>query len=291
MKTMYRIWMAVAVMSMATSCSNNDNELIVDPNGQVIRLDLIHPSTRVTDTNFEAQDQIGVYMVAEDADLQVGGNELNNELFSYDGVAWASERKAYWNEGTHNIYAYYPYAKSINDTENYPFTISSDQSTTIDGISGYEASDFLWASATGVYASSDPVKLRFSHCMSKVKVVLQKSADYTGDIPSDCEVYIHNMVPTAWVDLQTGSVEASPYAAVESVKCRKIGNTEYVACIVPQRINSRKPLVEVATSNVSYILEGTISLKQGYQSTITVTLSQSPEQVEIEIGGGIEGWD
>ena len=281
--------MAAAIMLLATGCSN-DNE-IVDPKGQIVELELIYPGTRVTDTNFEAQDEIGVYMVAEGTDLQIGGNELNNELFSFNGSTWTSERDVYWNEGTHNIYAYYPYAKSVSDTDNYPFTIATDQSAEVDGMTGYEASDFLWASAEGVAASANPVQLQFSHCMSKVKVNLVKSEDYTGDIPSNCEVYIHNMVPTALVDLQTGSVEASPYAGVESVKCRKLSNTEFTACIVPQRIASRRPLVEVVTDNISYMLEGTISLKQGFQSTITVTLTQSPEQVAIEIGGGMEGWD
>lgn len=294
MKAMYRIWMATAIMLSATAC-NNENELteIAGQEGMEIRLEPLYPATtRVTDTNFEAQDQIGIYMVAEGTDLQIGGNELNNELFRFDGSAWTSERKVYWNEGTHDIYAYYPFARSVNDTKNYAFTICPDQSAnTGEGMSGYEASDFLWASATGVTATAEPVKLQFSHCMSKVKVVLQKGEDYTGEIPSDCEVYIHNMVPTALVDLQTGSVEASPYAAVQSVKCRKISNTEHIACIVPQRIASRRSLVEVTSANVSYMLEGTISLKQGYQSTIIVTLSQSPEQVAIEIGGGMEDWE
>ena len=289
MKAMHYMGMAAAIMLLATGCSN-DNE-IVDPKGQIVELELIYPGTRVTDTNFEAQDEIGVYMVAEGTDLQIGGNELNNELFSFNGSTWTSERDVYWNEGTHNIYAYYPYAKSVSDTDNYPFTIATDQSAEVDGMTGYEASDFLWASAEGVAASANPVQLQFSHCMSKVKVNLVKSEDYTGDIPSNCEVYIHNMVPTALVDLQTGSVEASPYAGVESVKCRKLSNTEFTACIVPQRIASRRPLVEVVTDNISYMLEGTISLKQGFQSTITVTLTQSPEQVAIEIGGGMEGWD
>lgn len=286
---MHYMGMAAAITLLATGCSN-DNE-IVDPKGQIVELELIYPGTRVTDTNFEAQDEIGVYMVAEGTDLQIGGNELNNELFSFNGSTWTSERDVYWNEGTHNIYAYYPYAKSVSDTDNYPFTIATDQSAEVDGMTGYEASDFLWASAEGVAASANPVQLQFSHCMSKVKVNLVKSEDYTGDIPSNCEVYIHNMVPTALVDLQTGSVEASPYAGVESVKCRKLSNTEFTACIVPQRIASRRPLVEVVTDNISYMLEGTISLKQGFQSTITVTLTQSPEQVAIEIGGGMEGWD
>lgn len=291
MKTTYCMWMAAAFLTVAASCSN-DKTPVVESDELEVKLNLVHPASRVTDTDFEAQDKIGVYMVAEGTDLQIGGNEVNNELFSYKGTDWTSERKVYWNEGLHDIYAYYPYVKSISDTDNYPFTISLDQSLEgTDGISEYEASDFLWASSKGVSATADAVPLQFRHCMSKLKVVLVKGSDYEGEIPSDCEVYIHNMKPSALIDLQEGSVEVSPYAAVETVKCRKLNNTEFTACLVPQRLASRRPFVEVVTSNVSYMLEGTISLKQGYQSTVTVTLSQSPEQVEITIGGGIENWE
>lgn len=291
MKTKCGMWMAVVFIVMATSCSKEKN-LVTDSKEMEVKLDLVHPGSRVTDTNFEAQDQIGVYMVAEGTDLQVGGNEVNNELFSFNGTNWTSERKVYWNEGRHDIYAYYPYVKSISDTDNYPFIVSLDQSSAnTDGISGYEASDFLWGTVSGVSATADAVSLQFSHCMSKVKVLLEKNSDYEGEIPSNCEVYIHNMVPSAWIDLQTGNVEVNPYAAVETVKCRKISDTEFIACLVPQRLSSKKPFIEVVTSNVSYILEGTISLKQGYQSTVTVALSQSPEQVEITIGGGVENWE
>ncbi len=291
MNTMCRMWMAAAIVAFTASCSNDDMNDIVGDGRPEIALNPLYPSTRVTDTNFEAKDRIGVFMVAENADLQIGGNELNNELFAYDGSAWKSQRKAYWNEGRHDIYAYYPYSQIVEDVDNYEFTVSGDQSAEVDGVSGYEASDFLWASAKGVSASASPVPMKFSHCMSRVKVKLEKNEDYSGEIPSDCEVFIHNMIPTALVDLQTGGVEASPYVGVNSVKCRKLSNVEYVACIVPQRIATRRPIVEVTTGNVSYLLEGTISLKQGYQSTVTVTLSKNPQQVAIEIGGSMGSWE
>jgi hypothetical protein len=63
-----------------------------------------------------------------------------------------------------------------------------------------------------------------------------------------------------------------------------------MACVVPQNITSRRPLVEVVTGGVSYLMEGKISLKQGMRHTITVTLDKSPEQMKIEIGGEIGGW-
>lgn len=292
MKTKWYFLMALAIVLSAASCSNEKEVIEPDEDGQEIRLDFIHPATRVTDTNFEIQDRVGVYMVAAGTDLQFGGNELNNELFSYNGTDWTSERKCYWNEGSHDVYAYYPYKKGIADTQNYAFTVQANQNNvTADGMNAYEASDFLQASALDAEASANPVKLKFNHCLSKIKVVLVKGEDYKGDIPDNCEVFIHNLIPTGLVNLQNGGVEVSPYAGVRSIQCRKISTTEFIACVIPQRIASRRPLVEVCTSNVSYMLEGVISLKQGYQSTITVTLSQSPDQVAIEIGGSMGDWE
>lgn len=98
MKTTYCMWMAAAFLTVAASCSN-DKTPVVESDELEVKLNLVHPASRVTDTDFEAQDKIGVYMVAEGTDLQIGGNEVNNELFSYNGTDWTSERKVYWNEG------------------------------------------------------------------------------------------------------------------------------------------------------------------------------------------------
>lgn len=244
-------------------------------------------SSRATDTNFEGNDKIGIYMVAEGATLQLGGNELNNELFSFNGSAWTSSRKVFWNNGKHTVYAYYPYAVKVNDTEDYTFTVASDQSTH----EGYTSSDFLWSSKEGVEASADPVRLTFAHRMSKAIVTLEKSADFEGEIPADCEVYIHSTVATASINLASGGVSKDSYSGTASIRARKVSNTEFHAIVVPQNIESRRPLVEVVTQGVSYLMEGKISFKQGYSHKLVVTLSKNPTQTKIEIGGSIGGWN
>ncbi len=225
--------------------------------------------------------------MAQDAALQIAGNELNNELFTYNGSSWKSARKTYWDNGTYKVYAYYPYTASVNDTEDFTFSIAEDQSNH----AGFTASDFLWASKEGVTASASPVTLKFSHRMSKAIVKLEKSEDYEGNIPSDCEVYIHSTVGTASIDLETGGASKDIYAGTGTIKAKKISNTEYQAIVVPQNIESRRPLVEVVTQGVSYLMEGKISFKQGYAHTIVVILSKNPTQTKIEIGGSIGGWN
>ena len=280
----------IAAMALAVcSCEKGNKVETYIPDPGEIQLDMIYPDvqSRVTDAGFEAEDQIGVYVTASDAVLQLAGNEVNNELFAYNGVSWTSARKVYWNEGTHNVYAYYPYSPSVNDVVDYSFSVRTDQSTP----EAYSHSDFLWASATGVAASSDPVPMRFEHKMSKVVVKLIKGEKFEGDIPADAEVYIMNTVPQAVVDLATGDAAKDNFAAVESIKCKKLADGEYSAIVVPQSLTSRHPLVEVIVGPVSYLMEGKISFRQGYMHTLTVTLNQNPDQIKIDIGGESSGWN
>lgn len=280
----------MAVMAIAICACSKDpaTEVYVPAEGE-IQLNLLYPGqlTRVTDTGFEATDEIGVYVTASDAVLQLAGNEVNNELFTFNGTSWTSARKVYWNEGTHNIYAYYPYSGEVNDVVDYSFRVQTDQSSD----ESYSRSDFLWASVAGVSASADPVSMQFEHMMSKAVVKLAKGEDFEGDIPEDAEVYILSTVPQAVVDLSTGNAAKDNFVATESIRCKKIATGEYSAILVPQSLTSRRPLVEVIVGSVSYLMEGKIIFRQGYMHTMTITLNQNPDQVKIEIGGNISGWE
>lgn len=277
----------VGAAAMLNSCTSNDYLKTEDLPNEVRLICQYDVPSRATDTNFEQKDRIGVYMVGKDATLQIAGNELNNELFTYDGKTWTSVRKVFWNTGSHNLYAYYPYSAYINDTEDYTFDVAEDQSTH----AGYTSSDFLWSSREDITASASPVVMKFSHRMSKVIVKLEKSEDYEGELPADCEVYIHNTIGAASISLSTGGVSKDLYSGIKTIKALKISNNEYHAIVVPQNIETRRPLVEIITQGVSYLMEGKISFKQGYSHTLVVTLSKNPSQTKIDIGGGIGGWD
>lgn len=170
MKSYFNL-LLIGATAMFAACNNEDAPEAKGGEGNEIAfLCSYAPESRATDTAFEGNDRIGVYIVADGKTLQTGGNELNNEQFSYNGTAWTPARKAYWNEGVHNVYAYYPYVAKVNDTEDFTFDLQTDQSTH----AGYTASDFLWASKTGVTASASPVSLQFAHRMSKAIIKLEK---------------------------------------------------------------------------------------------------------------------
>ncbi len=293
MKRIRFMQMAMLMAAMTfTACQSSDVDEVTSnvPEQDEIVLDMIHPhgaATRATETAFENSDKVGVYVTAADAALQLGGNEVNNALFTYNGSSWAASRKVYWNNGKHNVYAYYPYSETVNDVEDYSFSVQEDQSTA----KNYTLSDFLWASATNVSASASPVKMQFAHKLSCVVVKLKKGDNFEGNIPNDAEVYIYSTVAKATVNLSTGDVAKDNYAGTSSIRCLKKSRTEYIACVVPQNITSRRPLVEVIVSGVSYLMEGKISLKPGYRHTLTVTLDKNPEKVKIDIGGEIGNWN
>lgn len=287
---MKRIILYAAAAIAFAACSSDEETAslnYVADEGE-IQLMMVHPgqTTRATETAFETKDSIGVYVTAADAALQVGGNEVNNELFTYNGTSWTSKRKVYWNEGKHNVYAYYPYERTPNDTEDYSFSVHEDQSSAW----GYTRSDFLWASAMDVTASATPVPMQFRHCMTNVVVKLEKGESFEGDIPADAQVYLYSTVTKASIDLSSGDVTKDNYAGSTTIRCRQLAADRYTAIVVPQSITSRRPLVEVITKGVSYLMEGKISYKPGYRHTLVVTLDQNPEKIKIIIGGEIQGW-
>ena len=135
------------------------------------------PASRATETDFETNDRIGLFVCGENEPLQVGGNYVNNASLTYNGTAWTPARPIYWNDGSYDVYAYYPYSSPVLSTDEMEFSVATDQSSTTDpnatdpnatgtadAVGGYEASDFLWASAKKQTAGNDAVALKFKHC-------------------------------------------------------------------------------------------------------------------------------
>ncbi len=284
-----RVFLIVAAMALLSACGKEQTPEVYVPEEGEILLNMIHPhhSTRVNDTGFDADDQIGVYVTESDSELQLVGNEVNNELFVYNGTMWSSLRRVFWNEGTHNIYAYYPYTATVNDIEDFAFSVQTDQSTD----EGYAMSDFLWASAIGVAATAEPVNMQFEHKLSRVVVKLEKGEEFEGEISDSAEVYIDSTVPDAVIDLSTGDAAKDTFKSPSIIRCKQLANDTYAAIVIPQNLTSKVPLVEVIIGDVSYLMYGKISLRPGFSHTIVVTLNHNPEKIKIDIGGSTGDWN
>ena len=252
-------------------------------------------AVKATASGFEAGDQLGIYITRYQGDtptpLQIGGNWGSNLTLSFNGTSWSLDPKVYWDEGRFDIYGYYPKAE-VSSVDALPFRVAEDQTQNggVEGMGSYEASDFLWVKASAVTRTAS-VPLAFQHKMGKVEVKLVKGDDYEGNLPEDAAVYIHNTVTLSYIDLSTGDVVKDNHEAAKSIRARKVAADKFEAIVVPQRLNNRVPLVEVICGQVSYLFESTVIFKSGMVHSITITLSDNPEKVAIDIGGQIDNWE
>lgn len=282
---MKKILTIASVLLLALSCQKKG--LDETPTRMDIRF--IHPdamATKATETEFEAGDKVGLYVVEAPAPLQVSGNYVNNLQATYNGSQWTGESGLLWPsiENVCDIYAYYPYMDVTSITAT-PFSVLLDQSE------GYGACDFLWGKVASQAYTVDAIPLQFNHKLSKVTLKLVKSDSYVGDLPTDAVFYVHSTVTDATVDLTTGSVTKDPYGTAQTITCHKIDDATYEAVIIPQRLSSRTPLFEMVANGVSYLVEGSSNFKPGVNYTFNVTLNTSTESIRIEIGGEIENWN
>lgn len=276
-----------------TACADDGEQQYKDARHTPMTFTVTHPSqTRATATDFENGDRIGLYVAQADAPLEIGGNLVNNEALTRNGSSWTAARTLYWDEGTYNAYAYYPYIQGVSSISDQPFSVSTDQSTakTATALGGYEASDLLFATTKGIKASSSPINLTFKHIMSKIKIRLIKGEDFEGEMPATADVYIHNTVPTATIDLQAGVATRYVKGTRQTIKAQQEGAYSYSAIVVPQRIDNRQPLVEVVMKGVSYLFESKFVFKPGVEHLVNLVITDNPDKVKIEIGGEVENW-
>lgn len=285
----------IAAIILAVGCSKDEPIEGIDNREIEIIADM---ATRATATGFESNDKMGLYAVEytgeEEPLLQVGGNYLNNEPMVYNGVKWLSHRRLYWSDAACDFYGIYPYHK-IKAIDNVLFEIQADQSVPESGdtLSGYEASDLMWAKAEKASRADGAVKLKFNHMMSRLVVNVVKGPSFEGEIPDDIVTHIYNTATTAKVNYREGQLEKYALSENKTITMRKIDYQTFDAIVVPQFIERSTPLIEITMGGIAYLLNYSMSFRPGYQHTINVTVNTSPDQekIEISIDGEVGEWD
>ena len=280
------------IATVAMGCNNYKAEF----NPNEIRVEA-KMATRATLSNFEVGDKMSLYAVEYDGEIvpevQTAGNYINNEPMTYDGAKWSSGRTLYWSENPCDFYGFYPY-QPTTAMSNVLFDIDTDQADlgSEEELGGYEASDIMWAKAEKCSQSNGAVKLQFQHMMSRVVVDIVRGPSYEGELPEDISVHIYNTLTTAMVDWRIGSLQAYQMGNRKTISMRQVDGDTFDAIVVPQFIERSTPLVEITMGGIAYLLNYSMSFRPGYQHTITVTLSTSPDQekIEISIDGEIDDW-
>lgn len=255
--------------------------------------------TRMTGSDFENNDAIGVYVVEyvnEDANPgELANGTYKNIKFSNNNGAWTSASPMYWQTKKQvDVIAYYPYYDQLTDgiTGAYPWTINSNQSTLQNLLNG----DFLWAKKTTL-PRRNAVPLTFVHKMSKIVIKYKLGEGFTSfpeDTPID--VQTRNGVTTT-IDLKTGTV--TPASRQESYQKYQMYETRTPesdiilrqdAILIPQTLKAGDEFIIIRMADLGlfkYTLQQDMTLQPGYEYTFDITLTKGGIQVSI---GNITDW-
>lgn len=212
--------------------------------------------TRVNDSGFTDGDQIGVFIVnyadGKPQKLQLSGNHADNVRFTYaeESGKWTGSYQLYWKDDTTPVdaYGYYPFNAALSDVDNYAFAVQANQRDNLkdSDMSGYEASDFLWAKAEGIKPTAGTLILKHKHQMAGVKVVLTESVSFDEGEWEKLEksVLIENVYLAANINLSTGVPQVVTGGNAATIVPQE-ANKEYRAVVVPQTVEAGKNLIAV----------------------------------------------
>ena len=223
--------------------------------------------TRVTETNFENGDAIGLSVVCATAD------HATNVQLTYDGTAFSGDLNWYEDgEATSTLKAYYPY--KAGEALPTRFIVETDQSK------GTAPSDFVSAVKEGVLPSANAVSVVFKHQLSRIVTTLKNNAGAAIE-----SIVFEEFVPVANISADlTAKVEEgakwqpiTPYAAADG--------KYYV--IVPGQTVTPVVKVTVGGKTLTQQLEQA-TLEPGKQYTLSVVVNK--EEIKVVLAGEIENW-
>ena len=223
--------------------------------------------TRVTETNFENGDAIGLSVV------RAGGDYATNEQLKYDGTAFSGNLNWYDNgEEASTIKAYYPYKEG----EALPttFTVQQDQSK------GTAASDFVSAVKENVLPSANAVSVVFKHQLSRLVITVKNTTG--ADIES---IVFEEFVPVANIgnDLTATVVDGAKWQPMTPF----FKNDKYYLIVPSQTV---KPVVKVTAGGKTLTQELTeVSLEPGKEYSLSMVVKK--DEIKVVLAGEIENWN
>lgn len=211
--------------------------------------------TRADDAGFADGDCIGVFAVdfagGQPGKLLTKGNNADNADFKFNAKdnSWSGKSIFFKDDNTPmDVYGYYPYTTDIADVEKFPFAVKNDQTADAPNgnMSGYEASDLLWAKAAAVTPSAPIVNLTFKHILSSVQVSLVNGGGFTADewASFDKSMLVSGTRCNATVNLSTGVVTPVGDAGTKPIVACPNRN-DFRAVVIPQTIDAGTVLLSI----------------------------------------------
>lgn len=256
MKRLLYLFLA-ALTVLAVSCNKDVKSDIEEAATSVGPITISPTVTKVTETNFEDGDEIGLTIV------RGSGIWADNARLSYGDGLFSGELNWYADEDASTLKAYYPYS------ENFPttFTVALDQR------GGTSSSDFVASVANGITPTGEAIPMTFSHKLSRILITLENRSGKSID-----GVSIGGAVPTATVseNFEIGTADVEP----ASIQAFKVSDTKYRLIVVPQTaaftvkvaVGDKVLSQDLTSASFASGMEYKVSVKV-YEDSIKIVLS------------------
>ena len=258
---MKRFISLIAIPALCLACNKEVSQL--EEATSAGRITISPTVTKVTETNFEQGDVIGLTIVR--------GSDVwaDNARLSYDGGVFSGELNWYPDEDASTLKAYYPYSETFPST----FTVALDQR------SGTSSSDFVAAVETGVKPSKEAIPMTFSHKLSRILITLENRSGKSIE-----GITIGGAVPTATIseNFEIGAADVEP----ADIQAQKISDTKYRLIIVPQTAAFSVMVAvggKVLTQNLT-----SAEFASGMEYKVSVVVYE--DSIKIVLSGDINNW-
>ena len=256
--------------------------------------------TRASDGGYADGDQIGVFIANYTSEggewhaptLKLTGNHADNVRFTYHEAEgkWTGSYQIYWKDKQTPVdaYGYYPFDGELSSVEAYPFVVQKRQDAVMETghqLSGYEASDFLWAKAENKLATAGPITLNHHHLMAGIKVILTEGEGFDEGEWNDIDkmVLVEGTKLQSTINLQLGTVSVLSSGAAETIVPQQNGDI-YRAVVIPQTVAAETNLFSFTIDGKSYTFtrNETMTYLAGKLHQFTFSVQKSLETGDYE---------
>lgn len=248
----------VLSLSILQSCQNDETNIIQNEvNNKGITFSSIiddAQNSRAYDTSWEANDVIGVFMLAN-SDKNVLDTNIPYVTSKGDGYFVSQNSPIYYPDGAVDFIAYYPYSEAISNHTNYPIDLSNQTKQ--------NAIDLMTAvNLTNRELGSTQGNLQFKHLLSKLVLNLKSTS---GSSLKGIKASISGLQVKGTANLSNGNITSSGEATTFSLFINEEA-TQAEAILLPQALTGNlKIKLELNGQSKEINTEISGSIEQGYK--------------------------
>ena len=225
MKSLLGIMLSLGILQ---SCQNDETNIIQNEvNNKGITFSSIiddAQNSRAYDTSWEANDVIGVFMLANSDNVLA--KNIPYVTSKGDGYFVSQNRPIYYPDGPVDFIAYYPYSEAIKDHTNYPIDLSNQtKQNAIDLMTAVNLTNRQLASPQG--------NLQFKHLLAKLVLNLKSTS---GSSLKGIKASISGLKVKGTANLSDGSITSSGEATDFSLYINEEA-TQAEAILLPQTLS------------------------------------------------------